>query len=54
MQRKTEAILEFFPSQRRRAWFDADTFRAVLRLRGMEANAPDRFAEGFYAPKVVL
>jgi LmbE family N-acetylglucosaminyl deacetylase len=53
-QRKVDGILDHFPSQRHRAWFDADTFRAMLRLRGMEANAPGRFAEGFYGPKVVL
>jgi LmbE family N-acetylglucosaminyl deacetylase len=53
-RRKVDGILEHFPSQRRRAWFDAETFRAVLRLRGLEANAPDRFAEAFHAPKVVL
>jgi LmbE family N-acetylglucosaminyl deacetylase len=51
---KIDSILEHFPSQRRRPWFDRDTFGAVLRLRGIEANAPDRFAEGFYGPKVVL
>jgi LmbE family N-acetylglucosaminyl deacetylase len=53
-QRKVDGILEHYPSQRRRAWFDADTFRAVLRLRGIEANAPGRFAEGFHGAKVVL
>jgi LmbE family N-acetylglucosaminyl deacetylase len=53
-QRKVDGVLDHFPSQRRRAWFDADTFRSVLRLRGMEANAPSRFAEGFYGSKVVL
>jgi LmbE family N-acetylglucosaminyl deacetylase len=53
-QRKVDGIVDHFPSQRRRAWFDADTFRSVLRLRGMEANAVSRFAEGFYGSKVVL
>ncbi|HEY8524096.1 MAG TPA: PIG-L family deacetylase [Acidimicrobiales bacterium] len=53
-RRKVEGILTHFPSQRDRAWFDADTFRALLRLRGMEANAPDRWAEGFYGSKVVV
>jgi LmbE family N-acetylglucosaminyl deacetylase len=53
-QRKVDGILEHFPSQRQRAWFDADTFRAVLRLRGMEANARSRLAEGFYGSKVVV
>lgn len=53
-QRKVEGILDHFPSQRRRSWFDAETFRSVLRLRGMEANSPSRYAEGFYGSKVVL
>jgi len=53
-QRKIDALMDHFPSQHGRAWFDADLFRAVLRIRGMEANAPERLAEGFYATKVVL
>jgi LmbE family N-acetylglucosaminyl deacetylase len=53
-ERKVGGVVDHFPSQWDRAWFDADTFRAVLRLRGIEANAPSRFAEGFHAPKVVL
>lgn len=53
-ERKIDAVMNHFPSQHERAWFDPDLFRAVLRLRGMEANAPERFAEGFYATKVVL
>ena len=53
-RRKVDGIMEHFPSQHRRAWFDADMFRGLLRLRGMEANAPGRFAEGFYGTKVVL
>ena len=53
-RRKVDGILTHYPSQHRRAWFDADMFRGLLRLRGMEANAPGRFAEGFYGTKVVL
>jgi LmbE family N-acetylglucosaminyl deacetylase len=53
-QRKIDGLMDHFPSQRERAWFDADLFHAVLRIRGMEANAPERLAEGFYATKVVL
>jgi LmbE family N-acetylglucosaminyl deacetylase len=52
--RKVDGILDHFPSQRDRAWFDADTFRSLLRLRGIEANAPSLFAEGFYGSKVVV
>lgn len=52
--RKVAGILDHFPSQRHRGWFDADTFRAVMRLRGVECNAPGRWAEAFHGPKVVL
>jgi LmbE family N-acetylglucosaminyl deacetylase len=52
--RKVDGIVRYFPSQHRRAWFDADTFRGLLRIRGVEANAPGRFAEGFHAAKVVM
>lgn len=52
--RKTQALLDGFPSQRSKQWFDAETFRAILRLRGMEANSPTRYAEAFYARKAVF
>jgi LmbE family N-acetylglucosaminyl deacetylase len=53
-ERKVDGIVDHFPSQLGRAWFDADTFRSLLRLRGVEANAHSRYAEGFYGSKVVL
>jgi LmbE family N-acetylglucosaminyl deacetylase len=52
--RKVRTILEHFPSQHDRQWFTEDVFHAVLRLRGMESNAPSRRAEGFYCRKLVL
>lgn len=51
---KIELILRHFPSQARRGWFDADTFRALARIRGIECNSPSRWAEAFDAPKVRL
>jgi LmbE family N-acetylglucosaminyl deacetylase len=53
-ERKVGLLLEHFPSQRSRPWFDADTFRGLMRLRGVESNAPERFAEGFYCRKAVF
>jgi LmbE family N-acetylglucosaminyl deacetylase len=53
-ERKVQLLLKHFPSQLGRAWFTEDTFWAVLRLRGVESNAPSRFAEAFHARKVVL
>jgi LmbE family N-acetylglucosaminyl deacetylase len=51
---KIRRIMENFASQRGKQWFDEDTFRAMLRIRGMEANAPSRYAEAFYCRKAVL
>lgn len=53
-EQKIGILLESFPSQRAKSWFDEQTFRAMLRLRGMEANSRTRFAEAFYCRKAVL
>jgi LmbE family N-acetylglucosaminyl deacetylase len=53
-RRKIELLGDVFPSQKSKPWFTADTFWALLRLRGLECNSPSRFAEGFYARKVRL
>jgi LmbE family N-acetylglucosaminyl deacetylase len=52
--RKLEHVMGAFPSQHGRRWFHPETFRALLRLRGVECNAPDAYAEAFYARKLVL
>jgi LmbE family N-acetylglucosaminyl deacetylase len=51
---KVRHLLDSFASQRSKQWFDDETFRALMRLRGMEANSPTRFAEAFYSRKTVL
>ncbi len=53
-RRKVAALLENFPSQRSHRWFAADTFLAMLRLRGIGCNAPAGFAEAFYCRKCVV
>jgi LmbE family N-acetylglucosaminyl deacetylase len=54
VRRKIDAILTGFPSQAGKRWFVEETFRAVLRLRGMECHAPDSYAEAFYCRKLVV
>ena len=49
--RKTALLAEHFPSQAAKPWFDAETFRATLRLRGVEAAT--RWAEAFECDKLV-
>jgi LmbE family N-acetylglucosaminyl deacetylase len=53
-ERKVELLRKCFPSQAGRSWFSDDTFWATLRLRGIECNAPGRYAEAFQARKLVL
>jgi LmbE family N-acetylglucosaminyl deacetylase len=53
-RQKINNILHAFSSQRKNHWFTEDTFRAVLRLRGIESNAASGFAEGFYGKKLVI
>ena len=52
--RKIEILMNNFASQRDKAWFTEDTFRALMRIRGMECRAPSGYAEAFYGRKVVL
>lgn len=52
--RKIEILEACYTSQTRKRWFTPDTFRALLRLRGLESGAPSGWAEGFHAPKVVV
>jgi LmbE family N-acetylglucosaminyl deacetylase len=53
-ERKVELLLEQFPSQRDRRWFTPDTFWALLRLRGVESNAPSGYAEAFHTRKATM
>ena len=53
-ERKIKRICDVFQTQSNKAWLTEDTFQAVLRLRGVECSAPDKFAEAFYCRKLVL
>jgi len=51
---KTRHLLDAFASQRDRRWFTEDTFRGLMRVRGVECAAPGGYAEAFYAHKLVV
>lgn len=53
-KRKAELLDQAFQTQRTKHWFSEGTFFALMRLRGVEANSPTRFAEAFYGRKVNL
>ena len=52
--RKSKLLIDHFKSQLSHHWFTEETFRAILRLRGIESNAPDKYAEAFYGRKIIL
>ena len=51
---KVDNILASFRSQESKHWFTRDLFLSLMRLRGMQARSPSRFAEGFYSRKLVV
>jgi LmbE family N-acetylglucosaminyl deacetylase len=53
-QKKIKYLMEAFRSQHAKRWFQEDTFLALMRLRGMECNAPSGYAEAFYCRKAIL
>lgn len=54
VDRKLDLLELHFATQSGKHWFDGDTFRGLMRLRGMEAVAPERYAEGFTCRKLSL
>ena len=53
-EQKARMLAELYPSQAHRYWFDRETFLGLLRIRGVEARSPTRYAEAFHARKVVV
>ncbi len=51
---KARLLVEGFPTQQSRHWFNAETFASLARLRGVECRAESGFAEGFVCRKMVL
>lgn len=51
--KKVRYLNESFISQRDKYWFTEDTFLSLMKLRGVEARSEGKYAEGFYAYKIV-
>lgn len=54
VQRKMKYICDLFHSQAVKQWFSEDTFKSILRIRGLESNSSSKYAEGFYCRKIVF
>lgn len=53
-EKKARFLMQVFQTQRLKQWFNQETFLALMRLRGMECNAPSGYAEAFYCRKLIL
>jgi LmbE family N-acetylglucosaminyl deacetylase len=53
-EKKIAYLMAAFQSQQQKRWFDPETFRSLMRLRGMECNASSGYAEAFYCRKLVI
>ncbi len=51
---KVALLHEHHVSQAGKHWFDDETFLGLMRLRGMEAVAPERYAEAFTCRRAVF
>ncbi len=54
MKRKVSLLMRVFKTQISKRWFTPETFQGLMRLRGIECNAPSGYAEAFYSRKLVL
>jgi LmbE family N-acetylglucosaminyl deacetylase len=52
--RKVRYLRSAFATQRDRHWFADETFMGLMRVRGLECRAPQRYAEAFHSRKAVL
>jgi LmbE family N-acetylglucosaminyl deacetylase len=51
-ERKVDHLLAHFGTQRSKEWFNAETFNALMRLRGIECRSESGYAEAFHARKI--
>jgi len=52
--RKVDLLIKHFPTQATRRWFKAETFHALMVVRGNEAAAAEGRAEAFHVRKLVI
>lgn len=53
-RRKIQYIQDAFQTQHNKQWFTEETFRSILRLRGIESKSPSQYAEAFHCRKIVF
>jgi len=53
-KKKTSKIFKSYVSQGNKNWFSEDLFQSLMRIRGMEINAPEHHSEAFFCHKFRL
>jgi len=53
-RRKIQYLIDAFPTQKNKQWFTEETFRSILRIRGIESNSPSNYSEAFHCRKMVF
>jgi LmbE family N-acetylglucosaminyl deacetylase len=54
VERKISILGASYATQRAKRWFTEDTFRGLMRLRGIESGGESGWAEGFHVSKFLL
>jgi hypothetical protein len=53
-RKKISTIKKYFKTQAANHWFEDEAFSSILRIRGIESNAPAGYAEAFYGRKIAV
>jgi len=53
-KKKIKYLLKTFQTQNNKQWFTEETFLGLSRVRGIESNAPKKYAEAFYCRKLAI
>jgi LmbE family N-acetylglucosaminyl deacetylase len=53
-EQKIRILMSCYKTQRMKSWFTPETFRGLMRLRGIESGQSSGWAEGFHAYKALL
>ena len=54
VEAKIRTLMSCYRSQLAKPWFTPDTFRGIMRLRGIESGGEDGWAEGFHGHKLCV
>jgi len=54
VQRKINYLFKIFQTQKKKLWFSEESFRSLMRIRGLESNSLTNYSEAFYCRKIVF